>query len=610
MDWYRRQHDGDWLAPGTPAYATRALAINASRVGRLTELISQPTFLVAVEPEVLAAATARYDSGNGAIHALVRADLGRLRGLPAPERLAYLEMTADQVGAVEMAAGLRRLPAPARPWSVRWSSWNRAAGSVVGAHAGAIRDVVVVERDGRPTAVCGDEAGELRCWDLTNGEAGSPVPTGASLFKFPVTELDGELVAIVGGPWSNRTMEASVWSLDSGRRLGTHVMPGKPVAAVGALVVTQGSSGAVSVGHLGGDLSEIELPASEFRPDSTRQVIGSLDGCPVVVHLRIAGDRFVIDVVDLRDGRLLESRACRPYRGGDDVEFAAFVHLGGEPVIVAAFTDWDLATDLKAWRLRDGELVWATGFGKQHGWPIVAAGDTPDGFTVALATESTGFMLFDVGTGPVRQQTLRNDGGSVAAMAVARVGERTVVVTGGMDGKLRVWDADSGGDPAGDTAATGRVLRVARARDALAAERLLADGTATLESYALADGVPRPAMGIPRPGEICPVPGGGPLGRRGRRRGRRRRRPPARAGTTLAVAAARRLARRPDPDPVRGRRARSAVPSSPSATWATMTASRATDSASRSSTFGTAQPVGPVAGNGQPGPIALGGHGG
>ncbi|MET8151556.1 hypothetical protein ACIBSW_24500 [Actinoplanes sp. NPDC049668] len=613
VDWYRRQHDGDWLAPGTPAYATRALAINASRVGRLTELISQPTFLVAVEPEVLAVATARYDSGDEAINALVRADLGRLRGLPAPERLAYLEMTADQVGAVEMASALRRLDAPGRPWSVRWSSWNRAAGSVVGAHAGAIRNVVVVERDGRPTAVCGDEAGDLRCWDLASGEAGAPVPTGASLFHFPVAELDGELVAIVGGPWSNRTMEASVWSLDSGRRLGVHVMPGKPVAAVseagGVLVVTRGSWEAVSIGHLGGDLSEIELPASEFRPDSTRQVIGSLDGCPVVVHIRIAGDRFVLDVVDLRDGRLLETRACRPYKGGDDVEFAALVHLDGEPVIVAAFTDWDLATDLKAWRLRDGELVWATAFEKRYGWPIVAAGDTPDGFTVAVATESSGFTLFEVAAGAVRRRTLLNDGGSVAAMAIARVGERTVVVTGGMDGKLRVWDADAGGDPAGDSAGTGRVHRVARARDALVATRLLGDGTATLECYALADGGRRPAMGLPRPGEICPVPdGGSPAVVVVDEAGVAVARPPVLEPRWRWL---RRADWRGDLIPIRY------AVGSPAGRPVVAIGHLGHDDRVADHGLGVevfdlrdGRPVGPVAGDGQPGPIALGGHGG
>ena len=81
--------------------------------------------------------------------------------------------------------------------------------------------------------------------------------------------------------------------------------------------------------------------------------------------------------------------------------------------------------------------------------------------------------IWDAGTGRTVGPPLTGHTGTVAAVAVGRVGDREVIVSGGWDETVRVWDAGTG-QPVGPplTGHTGEVGAVAVGRVGGGGDRL------------------------------------------------------------------------------------------------------------------------------------------
>src|SRR5262249_33278855 len=75
----------------------------------------------------------------------------------------------------------------------------------------------------------------------------------------------------------------------------------------------------------------------------------------------------------------------------------------------------------------------------RHGAPISAVAWMPDGSVVTAGKDGV-TIVWDKRGAPVHR--LHNGGRAIRSLAVSRDG--TVLVTGGGDGKARVWDASSG----------------------------------------------------------------------------------------------------------------------------------------------------------------------
>ena len=113
--------DRGWL--GSSPYARRYAQDHAAAVGRLDELLEDPIYLAAADPDrllrVLPAATTSRAPGK--LERLLQRVGSRLPGRPDGERAAVLELGARQLGARWIADQLAKLPLLRRPWSVRWA---------------------------------------------------------------------------------------------------------------------------------------------------------------------------------------------------------------------------------------------------------------------------------------------------------------------------------------------------------------------------------------------------------------------------------------------------------------------------------------------------------
>jgi hypothetical protein len=159
-----------WLA--SSPYARRYAHDHAAAAGLLDDLLEDPPYLAAAEPDrllrVLPEATISRARAREAEVLLYRVG-SRMRGRPDGERAAVLELGARQLGARWIADQLAKLPL-GRPWSVRWTHKQPVGHDrILGWHDGPVWAVVVGERNGRAVVVSGGSDGMVRVWGLRAG---------------------------------------------------------------------------------------------------------------------------------------------------------------------------------------------------------------------------------------------------------------------------------------------------------------------------------------------------------------------------------------------------------------------------------------------------------
>jgi hypothetical protein len=235
----------DWLAADD--YVRAYLAAHAAAAGRLDELLIDPRFLVAAEVNGLVGVLHQAQSMGARVSAevyeLASHTLGRV---PFAERASYLELTARQQGADDLAKQIEKLDL-GRRWSVPWARWQAAsAHRIIGRHEGEVYAVAVGKLDGRPVIVSGggSEYGVVRAWDLERGNllyepfyAHYAGGIACEVEAVAVGELKGRPVIVSGGGFPGTVR---VWELARGTPLY------KP------LIVNDYGIGAVALGELDG----------------------------------------------------------------------------------------------------------------------------------------------------------------------------------------------------------------------------------------------------------------------------------------------------------------------------------------------------------------------
>ena len=261
-------------------------------------------------------------------------------------------------------------------------------------HHDQVRAVAVGERQGRPVIVSG--AGEtVRVWDLETGEPALGPLTGhrGRVSAVAVGQRQGRPVIVSGGL---DDQAVRVWDLETGE------------PALGPLTGHRGQVWAVAVGQ--------------------RQ------GRPVIVS---GSDDGTVRVWDLETGE----PALGPLTGHRGRVWAVAVgQRQGRPVIVSGSDDgtvrvWDLETGEPALGPLTGHdaPVLAVAVGERQGRPVIVSGG-----------EDRTVRVWDLEPGEPALGPLTGHDGRVNAVAVGQRQGRPVIVSGGEDGTVRVWDLETG----------------------------------------------------------------------------------------------------------------------------------------------------------------------
>ena len=379
----------EWAA-ATP-YIRTHLATHAAKARMLDQLVNDPGFLLAADPARLLPALATVTDPEARKSASAfESTQDLLRGQPAGQAAAQLDLAARVHGAVRLADGIGHLPYK-RPWTIAWGHWPRPDRHVVLSRQGeSVQAVAAATLDGAPVAVTCSEDG-VRVWDLR---------TGAARWEAPGDDT-GPLKAVAAGE-----------------------VDGTPVA------VTGGDDGTVRVWDLRTGAARWEAPGDDTGPVDA-VAVGKVDGTPVAVTGSDDVRVWDLRVWDLRTGMA----RGEPLGHTSRISAVAVGEVDGTPVAVTGCGD-----GVRVWDLRTG----AARFGRHIEWIQAVAVGEVDGTPVAVTGGHGGVWVWDLRAGAVRWEVLHDDAGWITAVAVGEVDGTSVAVTGDVFGTVRVWDLRTG----------------------------------------------------------------------------------------------------------------------------------------------------------------------
>ena len=432
----------DWSQ--APSYIRRYLAAHAAAAGLLDELLEDPVYLAAADPgrllRVLPAASA------SPAKLLLERVGSRLAGRPDGERAAVLELGARQLGARRIADRLAQLPPGWRPWSVRWAHQQPVGHDrILGWHDGPVWAVAVGERNRRAVVVSGGSDGMVRVWDLRSGGLEAKWRHGKGRVKTVAIGQLAEGPVVVSGGEDGRLRR---WHLADGSPYGEPLNLGKgkvTSAAIGDLAgqrfIVAGYEHVCTVGlwdlDTGQPLGELDwgsdFPLHERLYADVRAVAaGSCNGKPVIVAGHEDGaHRWVWTGSEW---------AAKPLISDESIWAVALGMLAGRPV--AVFGGESLLTTLD---LESGELAAPSYESPDYHVIGIAVGEV-DGRAVAVSGNFFGtdrgiLRVWDLAAEkqPLKGSLIGHYAG-VQALAITQLDDQPVLVSGGFDRAIGVWD--------------------------------------------------------------------------------------------------------------------------------------------------------------------------
>lgn len=423
-------------------YLLRHTAQHAISAGCLDELLDDGGFLLHADPNALADALRHARSQRARLNAAVyRASWARHHDLSPEERRQLLALDATRFRNASLRAQLHG----DRDWQVRWATGSQISTALVRALTDTLCSVTaagVVELDGRPHAVTGNNEGTVRLWDLTTG-AETRELAGAhngEVSALRVVELNGRPHAITGGEDGS----VLVWDLSTGTRVRELARGFSMVTAIATMEI-DGRPHAV-IGDLSGEMVVWDLITAarthwlyvheddiDYDEDDSDEGAYLSTVTAVELHGRphaITGGKGPARVWDLTTGTQVAELA-----GGhdDEVSATAVVELAGRPHAVTGGNGrvlvWDLITGT-AIRELVGHTRWVSAM------EVTELEGRPHAITSAY---DGSVLVWDLTTG-VQVRELAGHTGAVSGVGVVELYGRPHAVTGGQDGSVLVWD--------------------------------------------------------------------------------------------------------------------------------------------------------------------------
>jgi WD40 repeat protein len=393
-EYFFRTYASDWLQATQDDYARKHLATNAAAVGRLDELLTDPRFMLVVDPDHFLVALPHGTSPSARQAASVyRRTISQFRFRSRAGAAAYLQLHARQLGADKLAERIST-SGLALPWSVPWANWNADPYQTLGEYSSRVGSVALCKLNSMPVAMsASDEEGAARVWDLRDGSelirfTGRTGPADV----VTVGEVNGRLVALFGTE-SDTTIR--VWDLEADTQVTTLIGHTDKVQAV---------------------------------------AVGNVDGVPVAVS---GGKDYTARIWDLQDGTQLAMFS----RHHNYVSAVALGKLNGRPIVVSGA--WE---EVRVWDPRDARQllrmsghsmdVHAVAVGEVGGRPVAVSGG--DDGTVLVWDLQDGTQLARL-VGRMNSYYYA----AVYAVAVAEVAGRPFAVSGGYGQAVWVWDLNT-----------------------------------------------------------------------------------------------------------------------------------------------------------------------
>jgi WD40 repeat protein len=347
---------------------------------------------------------------------------------------------------------------------------RRPIGQPFSGHTKSVDAVAVGKLENREVIVSGSADNTVRLWDLATGLSVGPPLTGhtGSVEAVSVAQFDGHPIIVSGS--SDDTLR--VWNLVGGRPARNPVTLSDEGVFAAAVVQIEHHSMVMSGGGDGAlrrwDLATgkaIKQPLFGHTQRVTGVARAQLHGRPVVVSssrdgtLRVwnlvAGTPIGRPITGHADwvptwnlARLLPTSSVVSTEPTNWVMDVAVGHLEGHPVIVSAGRDatvriWDLATGDPIGKPLRGHksYVGHVAVGQLEGRAVIVSG----GETIRLWHLATGKPLWE--------RTLRDTRSgkreSITALAVEQLGGTSVIICGGWEGSVQVWNL-ADGNPIGE----------------------------------------------------------------------------------------------------------------------------------------------------------------
>ena len=414
----------DWSA--ADPYIRAHLASHAAGTAVFDELVADSRFLLDADVAGVLAALAELPNGANRVGVAYELVADRLAEATRPERAAYLALSGLQEGTTQFAVDLRDT-AGASPWWPVNALWaRRFVHRIVNRHADAVNAIAVTIHEGEPLVVSGGDDWQVRIRPVAGwGAGGAATDVGTPVMCLTALSVDG-LPAVVAGGEDGHLYILDVPTLELlARSTNMHDAP------VTAVVPIQDDDGNVTLlsGDSDGTLrrwtvlpcSPLGVPVQAGPGEITALVWVGRHLLRCGAPNRIA----VLDPLDLNEVSV-------PFAGPPAPAALVVLDVGSQKMVVSGHDDgslrtFDAGTLEPLAEIPEVQSSYLSALTTSGSW-VVCGGDT--GVMTVLDPRRPDRPRLDV---PAHSLPMH-------ALATARLGSRSIVLSGGEDTTVRQWD--------------------------------------------------------------------------------------------------------------------------------------------------------------------------